>query len=61
MSNLAIWHQYSAEGLAGLRTAEVHLLLGMQYICLKFKSMLKACLFDPILYCCLKYVDFYIC
>jgi hypothetical protein len=32
-----------------------------QFIYSRSKSMLNACLFNSILYCCLKYVDFYIC
>jgi hypothetical protein len=46
---------------ATCRTAEVHLLLGMAVRLLKSKSMLNACLSNSILYCCFKYVDFYIC
>ena len=46
---------------ARLRTAEVHLRLGMAAHLLKLKSMLNACLFSSILYCCFKDVDFYIC
>jgi hypothetical protein len=46
---------------ATCRTAEVHLLLGMAVRLLKLKSMLNACLSNSILYCCFKYVDFYIC
>jgi hypothetical protein len=35
--------------------------MGMAVHLLKLKSMLNACLFNSILYCCFKYVDFYIC
>jgi hypothetical protein len=37
------------------------LLLGMAVRLLKLKLMLNACLSYSILYCCFKYVDFYIC
>ena len=37
------------------------LLPGMATRLRELKSMLNACLSHSILYCCLKYVDFYIC
>ena len=50
----------SAMAGRGPRTAEVHL-LGMAARLRKLRSMLNACLFNPILNCCFKYVDSYIC
>jgi hypothetical protein len=45
---------------AGVRTAEVHLLLGMPVHLLKLKSTLNACLFNSMLNCCFQYADVYI-
>jgi hypothetical protein len=66
-ANMPEWRKiFEAEdsdlgGGAELRTAEVHLLLEMAVHLLSLKSMLNVCLFNSILNCCFKYVDFYIC
>jgi hypothetical protein len=41
--------------------ADAHLLPGAEVHFLELRSMLNACLFNSVLYCCFKYVYFYIC